>query len=123
MAGCRRKFGSKSCALFIKRQMSVSRPWSGGHNCINYCFLAPVEKGSLKTQNFSQKRAMCAYLIAHTGRPAEKSKLEVEFLKWKTALCKSLITAIESLRPDMNSVKKGSQLKSLLLDWFRKISH
>lgn len=57
-----------------------------GLGTINFCFLAMVEKGLVKMQNFSQSKNKLryAYLLTPTG-VVQKSKLTAEFLKRKVA--------------------------------------
>ena len=73
---------------------------------INFCFQALVEKGFVKMQNFSQhkNKLRYVYLLTPAG-VAEKSKLTVEFLRWKVAEYEALQAEIEALRDEMNSVK------------------
>ena len=73
---------------------------------INFCFQALVEKGFVKMQNFSQhkNKLRYVYLLTPAG-VAEKSKLTVEFLRWKVAEYETLQAEIKALRDEMNSVK------------------
>ena len=69
---------------------------------INYCFQALVEKGLVKTQNFSQSKNKLryAYLLTPAG-VAEKSKLTAEFLRRKVAEYEALRAEIEALTSEV----------------------
>lgn len=76
---------------------------------INFCFQALVEKGWIKTQNFSQHRNKPRYanLLTSAG-VAEKSKLTAEFLRWKAG-------KYGALQQKINRLKKDTSTAQLLL--------
>lgn len=66
---------------------------------VNYCLNALVEKGSLKINNFrkSDNKLAYAYLLTPQGIES-KTKMTVEFLKYKVQEYERLRAEIEELR-------------------------
>ena len=91
-------------------QRALAKDLGVGLGTINFCFQAPVGKGLLKMQNFSQSKNKLRYVYLLTpAGTAEKSKLTAEFLRRKVAEYETLQAQIEALKAEMNSVKDGSQ--------------
>ena len=91
-------------------QRALAKDLGVGLGTINFCFQAPVEKGLVKMQNFSQSKNKLryAYLLTPAG-VAEKSKLTAEFLRRKVAEYEALQAEIEALKAEIKSVKGSPQ--------------
>ena len=91
-------------------QRALAKDLGVGLGTINFCFQAPVEKGLVKMQNFSQSKNKLRYVYLLTpAGVAEKSKLTAEFLKRKVAEYETLQAEIQTLKAEMNSEKGGAQ--------------
>ena len=87
-------------------QRALAKDLGVGLGTINFCFQAPVEKGFVKMQNFSQSKSKLRYahLLVPAGM-AEKSKLMAEFLRRKIAEYKVLKTEIRQLKQEVASAQ------------------
>lgn len=74
--------------------------------CVNYYLNSLMEKGSIKTQNFSQSKNKFGYiyLLTPTGI-AEKAALTSRFLKRKLEEYKALKAEIEALTQEISEQK------------------
>ncbi len=80
---------------------------------INFCLKALIEKGLLKTNNFrnSKNKLAYMYLLTPTGIE-EKTRITMDYLKWKMHQYEELRKEIESLQQEFAT--NASQLDKQL---------
>jgi EPS-associated MarR family transcriptional regulator len=83
-------------------QRALAKDLGAELGTINLCFQALVEKGLVKTENFSQSKNKLRYVYLLTpAGVAEKSMFTAEFLRHKVAEYETLQAEIEALRGEL----------------------
>ena len=82
---------------------------------VNYCLQALIEKGWVKANNFRNNQNKKAYIYFLTPRGVEeKSRVTVQFLKFKVAEYEALKGEVENLQREAEQIqaaKRGRQAK------------
>ena len=73
---------------------------------VNYCLQALIEKGWVKANNFRNNQNKIAYMYLLTPRGVEeKSRVTVQFLKFKVAEYAALKSEVENLRREAAQIQ------------------
>ena len=79
---------------------------------VNYCLKALIEKGWVKANNFRNNQNKKAYIYLLTPRGVEeKSRVTVQFLKFKVAEYEALKSEVENLQ------REAAQIQASKSEW------